>query len=424
MVLWLHYRPLSGWMNDPNGLVHRQGRHHMFYQYNPQGTAFANQHWGHATSTDLLTWTEHDPALGPGPDSYDAVACFSGCAVAHPAGVSFLYTGVGVRGGEVPCLAHATDDTIATLRKDPKNPVVPGPPADDVTDFRDHTVWRAGGRWWQLIAGARAAQGGTLFAYSSNDLQAWTYEGVFADVAVSGVPGDVWECPDLIGDGDHRALVVSVIYHDRPQGRPEVWCITGAVDGGAFAVDTAAPGDIGNRFYAPQSYPVPDGRRIQFGWIRTHLDPAAQDAEALGAMSLPRELSIRDGRLHCAPAAELTGLRGAVRRTALAGPETTIALDTPRVAGELVVDDAAASGLDRVVLRDDAGTEMAVDVSALAIGSGELRLFWDAGIVEVFRGGVVGTWTDMRLAEVAAVQLVGGSGTAEVWALRRAGRVG
>jgi beta-fructofuranosidase len=66
---------------------------------------------------------------------------------------------------------------------------------------------------------------------------------------------------------------------------------------------------------------------------------------------------------------------------------------------------------------------MVVDVSAFEVGPGELRLFWDAGIVEIFRGGVVGTWTDMRVAETATVELVGGAGTAEVWALRRAGRI-
>ncbi|MER5185393.1 hypothetical protein ABT009_45210 [Streptomyces sp. NPDC002896] len=28
MPAWLHYVPAKGWMNDPNGLIHWQGRHH------------------------------------------------------------------------------------------------------------------------------------------------------------------------------------------------------------------------------------------------------------------------------------------------------------------------------------------------------------------------------------------------------------
>jgi hypothetical protein len=47
---WLHYAPAKGWMNDPNGLIHDNGRHHLIYQYNPDGTEFTNQHWGHASS--------------------------------------------------------------------------------------------------------------------------------------------------------------------------------------------------------------------------------------------------------------------------------------------------------------------------------------------------------------------------------------
>src|SRR5262245_5806155 len=304
MQPWLHYRPAAGWMNDPNGLVHRRGRHHMFYQYNPSGTAFTNQHWGHASSADLLRWTEHGVALRPGPHGYDADACFSGCAIPHDTGVSFLYTGVGP-GGELPCLAHAADEDLGTLRKDPMNPVVPAPPGDDVTAFRDHTVWRDGTRWWQLVGSGRAGLGGALFAYSSADLLTWTYHGVFASAADSVVPGEVWECPDLIVSGDRAALIVSVIYADTPGSRPVVWWMMGRVDAGRFTVDAAAPCDLGDRLYAPQSYPLADGRRIQFGWVRTHLDRAQRGAPALGAMSLPREVSVHDGRVHLAPAAEL-----------------------------------------------------------------------------------------------------------------------
>jgi beta-fructofuranosidase len=50
-------------------------------------------------------------------------------------------------------------------------------------------------------------------------------------------------------------------------------------------------------------------------------------------------------------------------------------------------------------------------------------LFWDAGIVEVFRGGVAGTWSDLRVTEVAEIRLDGataGAGSrAEVWELTR-----
>ena len=424
MPAWLHYAPSKGWMNDPNGLIHWQGRHHLFYQYNPEGTEFTNQHWGHASSPDLLTWTEHEMALFPGPREtapYDATACFSGCAVEHDGGVSILYTGV-LGDAQLPCLARAADDGLSGFVKDPANPLVPAPPAADITEFRDHSVWREDGRWRQLVAGARREHGGSVFALSSPDLRAWDYDGVFVDRAGSKVPGAVWECPDYFAVENTGALLVSVIHEDGEEG-PAVWWMTGTTSGADFEVREAGIADVGDRFYAPQSYWTADGRRIQFGWIRTHDDPAGLGGPAVGFMTLPRELSVRQGRLHCEPAAELTRLRRAATHLPVTGAAR---LDAPRTAGELVLDAAAADGVRRVALRAPDGAEMTVDLSAFTGLAGPLRLFWDAGIVEVYRGGTAGTWSDLRVTELAELRLDSApdatGGQAELWELARPGR--
>jgi beta-fructofuranosidase len=422
MAAWLHYLPTKGWMNDPNGLVHWQGRHHLFYQYNPDGTEFTNQHWGHASSPDLLTWTEHEVALFPGPAEttpYDATACFSGCAVEHDGGVSILYTGV-LGDAQLPCLARAADDGLSGFVKDPANPLLPAPPAADITEFRDHSVWREGDRWRMLVAGARQEHGGSLFALSSADLRSWHYDGVFADRAGARVPGAVWECPDYFTSGDAAAVLVSVIHEDGEEG-PAVWWMTGTASGDGFEVRESGVVDVGDRFYAPQSYWTSDGRRIQFGWIRTHEDPAGLDGPAVGFMSLPRELSVRDGRLYCEPATELASLR----RTATPVPPTGVnCFERARAAGELVLDAERAHGMRRVTLRSPDGAEMIVDLAAFPGRGGELRLFWDAGIVEVYRGGVAGTWSDLRIEEVTELRLHGdpdsaAAGRADIWELAR-----
>ena len=59
-----------GWINDPNGLVYKDGVYHLYFQYNPFDTRWENMSWGHATSRDLINWTQQETVMYPDENGY------------------------------------------------------------------------------------------------------------------------------------------------------------------------------------------------------------------------------------------------------------------------------------------------------------------------------------------------------------------
>ena len=106
----VHFSPKEKWMNDPNGMVYFNNQYHLFYQYYPDSTVWGPMHWGHATSTDLISW-EHQP-IALYPDSMGYI--FSGSAVADVNNTS----GFG-KDGKIPLVAIFTHHDPKKEKSDP-----------------------------------------------------------------------------------------------------------------------------------------------------------------------------------------------------------------------------------------------------------------------------------------------------------------
>lgn len=320
-----HLTARTGWMNDPNGFCCYGGKYHMFYQYNPYSSYWDSMHWGHAVSRDLLHWEFLPAALAPD-ETYDYNGCFSGSAIEMPDGQMLLmYTGVRLEHGkdgrpmEVQTQNIAIGDGI-DFEKYQGNPVIDEkqlPKGGSRNDFRDPKIMRASdGSYLALIANRPEDGSGQILAYSSTDCLHWTYKGKLAENHCRF--GRMWECPDFFFLDGSWVLLTSP-QDMLPQGFEYhngngTLCLIGDYDEAACRFDEKHDQaiDYGIDFYAPQTVLMPDGRRVMIGWlqnwdaiaIREKSDPWA------GQMSIPRELSIRDGRLWQWPLRELEDHRG------------------------------------------------------------------------------------------------------------------
>lgn len=317
-TLWrpvYHFAPQWGWMNDPNGMVYKDGEYHLFYQYNPYGSRWGNMNWGHAISRDLVSW-EHMP-VAISPDGLGTI--FSGSAVVdkdNTAGfganaIVAFYTQASAR--QMQSIAYSTDNG-RTFKKYAGNPVLTG----DVADFRDPKVsWHEGTHKWILTL----AVGQEIRFYSSPNLKDWTYESNFGEG--QGNHGGVWECPDLFelpvaGTSQKKWVLIVNINPGGPFGGSATQYFVGSFDGHKFVNESPKATkwmDFGKDHYATVTWSnAPQNRVIALAWMSNwQYANEVPTMQYRSSNSVPRDLRlfVKDGEtyLQSAPSPELLALR-------------------------------------------------------------------------------------------------------------------
>ena len=319
-----HLSSRVGWMNDPNGFCWYQGACHLFYQYHPYDTQWGPMHWGHAVSEDLMHW-EYLPAAMAPDMPFDRDGCFSGSALELPDGrMLLMYTGVVKRKKPEGGLAEYQAQCLAVgdgleFEKQEGNPVLTGddlPEGFSRTDFRDPKIWQCEDGTYRCVAGNRPKDGsGQILLFASEDGFHWTFRKVL--VENRGRYGKMWECPDFFSLDGYQVLLVSP-QDMLPQGLEYhngngTLCLIGTYDSETetFEQQYDQAIDYGIDFYAPQTTVLPDGRRIMIGWMQNWdtCNVRNEGCRWFGQMSLPRELSVKNGRLFQRPVRELEALR-------------------------------------------------------------------------------------------------------------------
>ncbi|KAL3511672.1 hypothetical protein ACH5RR_024389 [Cinchona calisaya] len=195
-----HFQPPKNWMNDPNGPMVYKGLYHLFYQYNPLGADWGNIVWAHSTSTDLINWNPHKPAIFPSQEG-DINGCWSGSTTIFPGGKpAILYTGINPSNQQVQNLAvpkNLSDPYLIEWDKSPYNPLMTPTPENKInsSSFRDPTTaWLGPDGRWRVIIGNKLNRRGKALLYRSKDFVRWTK----AKHPLHSVKGTgMWECPDF-----------------------------------------------------------------------------------------------------------------------------------------------------------------------------------------------------------------------------------
>ncbi|MBO5046309.1 MAG: glycoside hydrolase family 32 protein [Clostridia bacterium] len=192
-----HYAPFSGWNNDPNGLFFDGEYYHLYYQTEPFQKFWGDMYWGHARSTDLLTWENLPLALLPLDGSY----MWSGSAYIDNENISGLFDSlmVGEYDGSKNLIIYYTEDGWADGSSDQDQwmaysldggisfikhkVIINGDTVAEGNTFRDPKVFQIEEGVWGIIVG-----GGQLRFYVSTNLTDWSFAG---DLPIYA------ECPDI-----------------------------------------------------------------------------------------------------------------------------------------------------------------------------------------------------------------------------------
>jgi sucrose-6-phosphate hydrolase SacC (GH32 family) len=322
-----HFSPKVNWTNDPNGLVYFNGNYHLFFQYNPFGDTWGHMSWGHATSRDLVHWTEQKVALPEengvmiftGSTVVDAKNTSGFCTGGKPCMVA-VYTGHTMKTDTKPALqtqnlAYSNDGGI-NWTKFSGNPVLDL----HMADFRDPKVfWSAASKQWIMVVSLPDDHKARF--YGSPDLKKWTQISEFGP---AGAVGGQWECPELFelpvqGGGTRWVLKIGLNPGGLQGGSGEQYFV-GKFDGTKFINENPASlslwTDYGKDCYCGLTFNnLPATQtQVMIGWMNNwQYANVVPTSPWRGQMTVPRELSLKqyaEGlRLVQRPVAALAQLR-------------------------------------------------------------------------------------------------------------------
>lgn len=309
----IHLKAPNCWINDPNGFIWYKGQYHLFYQCFPYAPQWGRMHWGHAVSSDLVTWEHKGIALYPSKTD-DRSGCFSGSSIEHGGKMYVYYTGVNYIEEDPEninqCLNDnfisaqlmiTSDDGMTFDNVSDKKTIIPPIDEESVGNkkhTRDPKVWRGNDAWYMVLGSTVDSKGRLLF-YKSDDLENWSYLN-YAEIDDFGW---MWECPDYFEVNGTGITLFSPMgfYKDGKEYDSAPVCVLSLFDESTGKMELSENYqlfDCGLDLYAPQSTTDKDGNRVIIAWARM---PETVNGEWNGMMCIPRVVEVKKNHIYFRP---------------------------------------------------------------------------------------------------------------------------
>lgn len=327
-LLNFHLIPPSGWLNDPNGLCEFKGINHIYYQYTPFDATWGMKLWGHYTTADWITYKEYEPFIFSDiPEDQDGV--YSGSAFIKDDKIYFYYTGnvkhidkdydYIVAGREQNTILITSNDGFTYKDKKVLFKNIDYP-SDMSCHVRDPQIFEKNNFYYMVLGARDLKDVGCVLIYQSKDLITWNYH---MRIVPEKKFGYMWECPNLI-EIDNKMFLICC-----PQGvEQEGINYANIYQCGYFPIDLDLENkkyslgkfkelDRGFDIYAPQTFLDENNRRIIIGWMglpdAEYTNPTVKNGWQ-HALTMPRELIVKNNQLYQIPLVEFKNLRGKINK--------------------------------------------------------------------------------------------------------------
>ena len=279
--------------------------YHLYYLHAPkslgdQNLRHRNARIGHAVSTDLITWTDLGPVLGPGnAGAFDETATWTGCVVRGDDGLwRMFYTGsrflsadssanietVGVATSSD--LHHWTKRVDAVAAADPAWYETLGTSAWPEQAWRDPWVFAdPAGNGWHMLVTARSNSGdemdrGVIGHATSSDLDSWVVQ---PPLSAPGAGFRHLEVPQVVTVDGRSVLLFScdaaALAGDRATGG--IWAVPLDAVTGPYPVEKASP-LVDERLYAGRAVQNRSGQ-----WVLLAFENRTDNGGFAGSLSDP-----------------------------------------------------------------------------------------------------------------------------------------